>query len=452
MGLGELIFSFLIFSIVALSVAYGLQSATGTTGQSRNRIQATNLAERELDLYGEEFRAQFGLASEKVPTANLTRKIETNPHPLDGQTDGDDLEIDGLKYTVIRETTWQPSTGQGADACNGGSGAIFPVQAVKVTVEWGPAGNKSSVETRTLLTPRQDRVLGDQAFLSVRVIGVDGLPKPGLNVQLFKGGTAEDTKKTSETGCVVFMRDGTSPATMYEAMVYLAGYVSNRFQATGSVDLAASPGNITRATLSYDEAMQLTVNVVADTGYTLPNTNLPITLFNPALPGISGRRTIYGSTFPRTANLLWPTTTGFSYQSWPGACAHANPGGAVLPAPPVQADGSATITHTLEGVPIEVRNTAGQRVRTTITAVPVDPTGCSGIEQNLPLGESRTGGLLRTSLPRGNWILQVGADQTLQLPPGAPPLQADGITPTIPEWKISIPQPTPKQVFTIRVV
>ncbi len=455
MGLIELMFAFVIFAIVALSVAYGLQGVTGTTGQARNRVQATNLAARELELYQEEFRQKFvSDANEETPTDLGPPDSVPNPHPLPGQTAGEDLEIDGLKYNVVRETAWQPSLAKGADACNGGSSATFPVQAVKVTVTWQRQGSAAKVESRTLLTPRQDRVLGKNAFLAMKVIDVNGDPVSDLQVRLLEG--VVDTglsAKTSDTGCVVFVRLGSTPATDYFGQVELPGYTSLQFRQIGQVRLPASPGQITRATLSYDKAMSLKVTLTAPPGYSLPASALPVTLFNSALPGASGRR-VYNNftagTSTRTLQPLWPTTTGRSYQSWPGACSHSYPAAGPKIAPLVAADGSASVSHVLPGVAFEVRDQFNALVPgVTIRAIPIDNTDCTQ-DSNIRVGITPTAGPRPVALPPGKWQLQVDG-RVPQLPVGVPAVQPDGsATPRF--WPELLLTETPAtRPFTIRV-
>src|SRR4051794_14231183 len=110
-GMIEMLVSMVVFSVVATAVAYGLQAATNSTRQDRNRIQAANLAARELDLARQDFNA-----TDTGPTDLGAASSVLNPHPLSGQVAGDPLSIDGLPFTLERTTEWLPA-GTGQSAC-----------------------------------------------------------------------------------------------------------------------------------------------------------------------------------------------------------------------------------------------------------------------------------------------------------------------------------------------
>src|SRR3954451_11346005 len=104
-GMVELLFSMVIFTIIATAVAYGLQSATNATRQDRNRVQAASLASRELEIVRQEFQD----ISIDGPALIGDAGTVVNPHPLRGQTVGNPLTIDGLPFTVTRSANWMPA-------------------------------------------------------------------------------------------------------------------------------------------------------------------------------------------------------------------------------------------------------------------------------------------------------------------------------------------------------
>src|SRR3954452_14113983 len=128
-GMVELLFAMVVFAIIATAVAYGLQSAVGSTRLSRNRVQAANLASREIEIVRQEFQDKDIDGPSLIGDAGLV----TNPHPLKGQTAGQPLTIDGLAFTVTRNATWLPA-GSGASPCDGSAAVTYPVLAVNVKV------------------------------------------------------------------------------------------------------------------------------------------------------------------------------------------------------------------------------------------------------------------------------------------------------------------------------
>ena len=93
----ELMAALTILGLVSSAFAYGLQLSLAVTQTDRSRVQAANLAAREI----ETVRNQFGSSKSAPLTVAATSQV-TNGTPLPGQTAGQPLNLDGTKYTVVR--------------------------------------------------------------------------------------------------------------------------------------------------------------------------------------------------------------------------------------------------------------------------------------------------------------------------------------------------------------
>jgi type II secretory pathway pseudopilin PulG len=403
LGLVELMFAFVVFSIIALGVAYGLQSASATTRQNRNRVQAANLASRELEISRQEFQNKDIDGPGLIGDAGTV----TNPHPLPGQTAGDPLTIDGLAYTVVREVQWLPA-GVGQSPCDGGSAVTYPVLAVSVTVTWPQMGTTQPIRSNTILSPSKEHVSGGDAYLAIKVVGASGGAQAGIPVTVTNGSTTTMTTSTSADGCAVFEVPGTNAATGYTVTVAKSGYVSNTFTTTGTGSLSVTAGGLARTSIAYDKAATLVVQLKSRSGYTLPTELLPVTLYSTDIVGgvkpYPGAGAGGGGSASTTITGLWPSTTG--YVSWPGACTQSDPnnaGSTRSTAVAISPGGTGTASHTLPAVTLNLQNSLSQPVGgRTVEAYPVNAGGC-GTENPITLGVTDSGGQLRTSVPAGVW-------------------------------------------------
>jgi type II secretory pathway pseudopilin PulG len=399
-GMVELLFAMVVFTIIATAVAYGLQSAVGSTRQSRNRVQAASLASREVEIVRQEFQ------DKDIDGPSLIGDVSSisNPHPLKGQTAGSPLTIDGLPYTVTRSARWLPA-GTGASACDGSSSVTYPVLAVNVKVTWPNMGTVNPVETNTLLTPKKEQVNGTDAYAAIKVLSAAGAGVPNMSVKLTNGATTL-TAQTADDGCATFQVSATSTPVAYTASVTATGYVSNSFtsSATGTVSIKA--GMLARTTLAYDKAVSLVLTQTTSGGYALPTQLVRNTIYSPDIvggvksyPGTSGGAS--------TITGLWPSPGG--YVPWPGACAMSDPSAAGttrMGAVQIAGGGTGSATLVLTPVQVSVRNGLGVAVPgATVRAVPSTTTSCD-TDNPLVLGTADSSGVLRTSLPAGTWTIQ----------------------------------------------
>ena len=136
-----------VLAIASTFIVAGLIATMQTTRSSRNRLQASSLASREMEILRNEFNSSTTTAL-ALGAANQV----TDPHPLPGGTAGSALKIDGSPYTVVRNVEWLPA-GTGKSACDGGAALTYPSLAVNVSVTWPRMGAVQPVVSNTVLTP-----------------------------------------------------------------------------------------------------------------------------------------------------------------------------------------------------------------------------------------------------------------------------------------------------------
>jgi prepilin-type N-terminal cleavage/methylation domain-containing protein len=402
MTLIELMFAMVIFAIVAAGAVAGLTGALTTTRSDRNRVAASDLAARELEIV----RNTFESTSTGPATVAAAGQV-VNGDPLPGGTAGQPLVVDNTPYTVTRNPEWLPA-GSGQSACDGGAGVTYPSLEVQVIVTWPQMSGVAPVVNTTILTPPKNTLNSSTGFVSVKVLAATGVAASGQLVTVTgPGGTFTDT--TGADGCAVF---ASSTAGTYTATLNQTGYVDNYGNQTASKTVALTAGSLSQLTFNYDRSATLTVTMQTTSGYALPTPTLPqVTLGNTGLQP-AGFKYVAASAATTTITSLWPYLSD-GYTSWAGACTQADPaasGGTRSPAVIVPAGGSGTSTVTLAPVTITVTKTliTGLPVSgATVTATPSNTANCASTENPLTLGVTNSSGVLATSLPAGAWTIKV---------------------------------------------
>lgn len=398
----ELMVSMTILALVSASFAYGLELAMSVTREDRARVQATNLAARELEIV----RNEFG-ASKSAPTTLGATSEVTNPHPLPGGTSGQPLNLDGTDFTVVRTVEWLPA-GTGTSPCDGGSAVTYPSLGLNVRVSWEENGNERDVESNTVLTPPKGTLATIQGFIAAKVLGADGTGVASLPVDITGPGGGQ-TRVTAGDGCAVF---ALTTLGNYTVILDEPGYVSFDGQASTSKPATVTAGSIQIVPFSYDAAATLNLEYVIsdDVGseYTQPAPPPSVTLFNASLPTMGKQEVPSGTT---TVTGLWPFPDGYSV--WAGTCVLNDPattGG--TRATPVTPEPGQTVTAEVELKPLIVTflDDDDQPLdEVDVVATTVDNTGCE--ETEFDLGETDENGVLRASLPYGQWTLTAGSYQ-----------------------------------------
>lgn len=394
----ELMMAMLIFGIAASGITAGFLTAMKTSRADQNRVAAANLAARELEIVRNDFRS----GSDEV-LAIASDSVVVNANPLPGGTAGNPLVVDGYPYTVTRTVQWLPA-GSGVSACDGGAGVTYPSLAVQVEVTWPNMGAVDPVRSNTILTPPKGVLASGTSFIAVKVVGRDNQPIVGMPVTLKLSTTSVDGV-TADDGCATM---AVPSAGTWTANLSSPGYVDMYGTAAPSKSVTVTSGSLAQTTMTYDEASSLVVSYSTRSGYSLPSGLRSLTLSN-ALLQPNGVKVVSTSSATTTVSGLWPFNDG--YTLWAGSCLQSDPaaaGGARDPAVVLDPGGSDTVSTSLAADSILVRTSTLLPVSgATVVAYPLDATGCASTENPLVLGVTSATGYLNTSLPAGNWTVQV---------------------------------------------
>jgi type II secretory pathway pseudopilin PulG len=396
MTLIELMWAMVIFAFVATATVGALEMSMKTVRSDRSRVAASDLAARELEISRNTFT---GSASGPSLITDAT-----NPDPLSGGTAGQPLVIDNVPYTVTRNTEWIVA-GTGKSPCDGGATVAYPSMSVTVTVSWSSMGNTQPVSSNTILTPPKNYVQSNTfGYAAIKVLDSNGAAVKGTTVTLTgPGGTLTDT--TADDGCAVFQ---SSTVGSYVASINQAGYVDYYGNQNATKTVSIAVGGLSQATINYDKAATLTVTQTTQGGYSLP-TSLPwLTFANTGLQP-TGTRNVQATSASTTVSSLWAFSDG--YTMWAGQCQQNDPaasGGTRNPATIGAAGSSGSVNVTLTGATFTVKNGAGLPLtNATVTATPLVTTGCASTENPLTLGVTNASGVLKSSLPAGNWTIKI---------------------------------------------
>jgi hypothetical protein len=277
---------------------------------NRNRVAASNLAAREIDMV----RGEFYRSSE-APLELANAGTTTNRRPLEGGTVGQPLVVDGTPYTVRTSTQWNV-TGAGASACDGGSLVTYPTLGVTVAVSWPNMGTIQPVVTSATMAPEKgDGVVTSTAsFVAVRVTDAGGRPNPGRGVTVTGGGSTV-SGTTDTQGCAVVQVQPAQSGTAYSARISDSGYVD----ISGTSNPSRSAGTITRGKLvnnvrfQVDRAGTANIRLVTDGGALLDDETArttTITLVASEGAGNSTQRSMQASGPITQITGLWPTAYG----------------------------------------------------------------------------------------------------------------------------------------------
>ena len=123
----EVVVAMVVLLVFAGALSVTLLDGLNVSKASRQRVAASNLAARELEIVRNKFSSSDAAALAIAATSSVT-----NPNPLVGAGTSN---VDGTAYTVRRDVQWLP-TGTGVSACDGGALVNSPSLQVFVTVTW----------------------------------------------------------------------------------------------------------------------------------------------------------------------------------------------------------------------------------------------------------------------------------------------------------------------------
>jgi prepilin-type N-terminal cleavage/methylation domain-containing protein len=440
LSLIECMVALVIFGIAAGGLSFALQAAGHTSANNRLRVQASNLAARELEID----RNEFNSSAAGPATLGATGSV-TNPHNLSATAPAaSSLVIDGVPFTLTRDVQWLP-TGSGESPCDGGSAVVYPSLKVTTTVTWANMGNTKPVTNSTLLTPPKTLVTTADGitsaapgpgFIAIKVTGADGLGIDNLPVVFSKAATASQTRFTESDGCAVFstMNYGSWTATLNSA-----GYVTTDLFPSRAISTSVGDGTLSQLAVSYDRSATIAAVQGTIGGYGLPNPLPPLTIYNTGLPSPNTKKFTTGIGVTTTLAGLWPWQgTPGGYSIWAGSCDQSTP--ASRPAGlPLTAGGSITQPVALAPVDFLVKTRVGSVSTNTsgaaLVATPLSSAGCVAGD-TLSLGTTDTNGQLKTSLPAGQYTVRVTGRSTYNatawpLTPASMPTTTATTIPTI---------------------
>ncbi|MCV2394575.1 prepilin-type N-terminal cleavage/methylation domain-containing protein [Actinotalea sp. M2MS4P-6] len=300
----EVVVATVILAIIASSVLGLVITAQKQSVSNRNRVAASNLAAREIELVREQF-----MATSSGPVDLANEGMVTNPHQFEGAGAGDPLVVDGTEYTVSRSSSWN-ITGTGESACEGGSLVTHPSLIVTVSVTWPGMGSVQPVSNSAVLAPERDVNPGTGAsFAAVAVTNAAGEPSAGRTVRVYST-TESRAGMTDASGCAVIQLNPPVGGTTYTAAFPNPGYVDitgteNPERTIGLIN----PGELAASTrISLDRAGSVVIRVTG--GVTdAEAAGSVVTLYQSEASGTSTRPiTLTGVN--TTVGNLWPSDYG----------------------------------------------------------------------------------------------------------------------------------------------
>jgi type II secretory pathway pseudopilin PulG len=242
-GLIEVLVALMIFSIIAVGMAYSMISMSRLTADSTMRETATNLAAAEIDRI-QSLPDPFTVHSEDSPTATM---------------------VDGVPFSVMRHVKWVSTTGA-SGACGSGGGNLQYKQ-VNVTVTWPDMYLSEPVHADSALAPSSRINDPSYGVVLVSVLGIDGDGRSGVTVRVTPesggGGTAitDTIDATDVDGCTYVIK--VAPGK-YKIEIEKTGYVdSNQIAVPSYTEQVIEAGTTTTASFQYENAGTFTLKYAA---------------------------------------------------------------------------------------------------------------------------------------------------------------------------------------------
>jgi type II secretory pathway pseudopilin PulG len=317
-ALVEAIVSAAVLAIVALAVLAGIDGATASTARERARAVASTLAEQQQERTRSYRFDELTKLAEVTDAKDPRRNVEE--------------WVDGVRYNVNTEVKLQVD-GSGTPTTGCGSSGAKQKEYLKVVTTVTSAmvggtddpvaptnGRIQAVKIESLVAPP---VSGS---LVVKVLDAKNNPVSGVDVDAVakSGRLYEDV--TSPEGCALFV--GIESGS-YTIEITKAGYVDRLAQSPGTTTTSVSPNLVNVVTMTFDRAVDLTVNVkTLVPGATFPSA----TTFNSTANAVSDNSAdpntlrTYTPASPAStiiAPKVFPFTSGYSF--FTGKCGSESP-------------------------------------------------------------------------------------------------------------------------------
>ncbi len=390
----EVMLACTVLMVLAGAVGLTLTDSLRVSKSARQRVAASNLAAREVEITRNQF---FSSDADVALIANSG--TVTDPHPLTGT--GPSV-VDGTSFSVRRQVEWLP-TGNGTSACDGGSLVNHPSLRVNVQVTWPRMATVKPVRATSLLTPPKGTLDNlSTAFLAMKVQNAAGLPTVGVPMSA-SGPGGSFSGVTDSSGCAVFQ---VGTAGSYNVVLNQPGWVDQTGVQNSAKPVVVSAGSLARSSMTYDQAASMDITLTAQAGYPIAGPLPAVNYTKPNVPVASSRQTFASSSTTTRVTGLWPTTNG--YAAWAGGCPDSDPAGPPTGgnrgAPVVMAPGAlGSVTASLAPVSLTVATSTGTPVAGVV--VTATSTSCTTYDKTLVLGTSNASGKVLVSIPYGQWQL-----------------------------------------------
>jgi type II secretory pathway pseudopilin PulG len=237
----ELLIALTIFAVVAGGVAVGMASSLGLTRNNRNRSVAANLAAKEMD---------------------VVRSTEFDSLPLEN-VEKDEV-VDGVTYSILRETEWVSRDGTDG-VCSPPTGTALAFLKVAITVSWPHMQGAKPAQSETILAPPVGSYNSDAGHLAVMVRDRNAATASGHVVTAVgPGGTYQ---QTTSSGCAFFLN---LPPGEYTVSLNTVNYVDGQNAQNPTETVAIAAGTIASAEFDYDQKATLDLALAGLTGYGVP--------------------------------------------------------------------------------------------------------------------------------------------------------------------------------------
>ncbi|HEY4152289.1 MAG TPA: prepilin-type N-terminal cleavage/methylation domain-containing protein [Pseudolysinimonas sp.] len=279
----EVLVATVIFMLLSIGIAQATVTSIRLSGDQKHRVTALSLAAGEID---------------KVRAIGDPFNVTTPDHP-DQQT------IDGITYTINRQTQWV--SGTGTDIPCGGSGtANLQVKRVNVSVTWtGQLAGTNSVNSNTVLAPVGRINDPTQGTIIVSATRADGSGASGVTATVTPvsgGATALATAPpaTDSDGCTYALR--VTPG-VYSVTLSKSGWIDITQNTSPTLNVTVVAGASVSAPFGFDRAASFAMTYApgAPAG-TKFSTNAETSFVNTYGTSILG--------VPSTASL-YPWATGY---------------------------------------------------------------------------------------------------------------------------------------------
>lgn len=408
----EVVVALSVFAIAAAGLSAGAVSIVRITSDNRARQVATQLAAADLD--------------QARTAANPLDVVSRAPY-TDSTTDPTHT------FTITR--TASSVTADGTDtAC--GANINFGYRRVTATVSWlGQLATTKAVRSDTILAPGTPAVDAGTGAISVRVIGVDGQPRSGVDVTVTPvpgptGGQplSSQPEPTNSEGCTY--ADRVVPGA-YKIALSKTDYVDTTQDLTPTTTATVTAGSTYGLPAIYDLEGNFVTNYAKN--YTGGGTvTLPSNLKASFVPNLSALKiamkpAVDGATQPLypggyqvvagefADTFRAPTCASTDPQQWPAGSVSG-----VTMAQGVRASASAlsgqTATFavpTTPSIPMGVVKVTGvpgvYLTAKAATPAGVGNPGCGTAPADLIYGKVGSSGIAYLAMPFGSWSVYQGA-------------------------------------------